>query len=183
MEREKARVDMGEKKRTLVGHFRHEIGHFYWDVLVKNRREEEFIAHFGDHNNPPYAEALEAHYQNGPPADWAKSYISAYASMHPWEDFAETWAAYLSMVSVLDTAHHMGLGEAIDPFHADLPTLVNRYQRLGIAMNEMNRSMGLSDAAPESLGPAVIEKLDFIHQLMQAGRSENGMLNADAAVA
>jgi hypothetical protein len=183
VEREKARVDLGEKKRTLVGHFRHEIGHFYWDVLIKGRREKEFIDQFGDHNSPPYAEALQAHYQNGPPADWADHYISAYASMHPWEDFAETWAGYLSMVSVLDTAHHMGLGQAIDAFHVDLPTIVNRYLRLGIAMNEMNRSMGLSDAAPEVLGPEVIEKLTFIHKLMQVGRSENGMLQAKAAVA
>ena len=112
---EKLRVDMGESKRTLIGHFRHEIAHFYWDMLVKNRREEACAAVFGDHNNPTYAETLELHYANGPPADWAERYISAYASMHPWEDFAETWATYLAMVSAaLDTAHHRGLGGESD---------------------------------------------------------------------
>ena len=70
VEREKLRVDLGEAQRTLIGHFRHEIGHYYWDMLVKGRREDEFIAVFGDHNSPTYAEALERHYQEGPPADW-----------------------------------------------------------------------------------------------------------------
>lgn len=176
VEREKARVSMGESKRTLIGHFRHEIGHFYWDVLLKNRREEDFVRVFGDHNNPPYATALETYYQNGPAADWAEHYISAYASMHPWEDFAETWGAYLSMVSALDTAHHMGMGGETDPIHADIAAMISRYQRLGIAMNEMNRSMGLLDVVPEILVPEVITKLTFVHELAQLGRRENGAL-------
>lgn len=173
VEREKLRVDLGESQRTLIGHFRHEIGHFYWDVLVKGRREEEFKALFGDHNNPTYAEALDIHYKNGPPADWPTRFISAYASMHPWEDFAETWATYLDMVSALDTAWHMGFGGEADPVNADVHAMIIRYQRLGIAMNEINRSMGLLDVVPEVFVPPVVEKLQFIHDLALAGRSEN----------
>jgi len=180
VEREKLRVDMGEGKRTLIGHFRHEIGHFYWDVLVKNRREESFTELFGDPNDPTYAEALELHYKQGPPADWAEHFISAYASMHPWEDFAETWATYLSMISALDTADHVGFGGETDPIHADLSAMIARYQQLGIALNEMNRSMGLLDLVPEVLVTPVIDKLHFIHALVQQGRMENGVLKPHA---
>jgi hypothetical protein len=173
VEREKLRVDMGEAQRTLIGHFRHEIGHFYWDVLVKGRREDEFQAAFGDHNNPTYSDALDTHYKNGPPLDWSTRFISAYASMHPWEDFAETWATYLDMVSTLDTAYHMGFGGEADPINADLNAMIVRYQRLGIAMNEMNRSVGLLDVVPEIFVRPVIEKLQFVHGLVLAGRAEN----------
>jgi hypothetical protein len=176
VEREKLRVDMGEAHRTLIGHFRHEIAHFYWDMLVKGRREPEFVAVFGDHNQPSYAEALEAHYQNGPPADWALNYVSAYASMHPWEDFAETWATYLDMVSALDTAAHMGFHEPIDPRTAEIEPMVKLYQELGVALNEINRSMGLLDVVPEVIVPPVVEKLRYVHQLVAQGRAENGAL-------
>jgi len=176
VEREKRRVDMGESKRTLIGHFRHEVGHFYWDVLVKDRREDAFKEVFGDHNNPTYSEALERHYKDGPPSDWADRFISAYASMHPWEDFAETWAAYLSMVSALDTSFHMGFTRQFDPVTSDLEPMLVRYQQLGVALNEMNRSMGLLDLVPEIFVPPVREKLRFIHELVGQGRAENGVL-------
>jgi hypothetical protein len=175
VERERLRVDFGEAQRTLLGHFRHEIGH-YWDVLVRNRREAECQAVFGDHNRPTYAEALDNHYKNGPAADWALRHVSAYASMHPWEDFAETWATYLDMVSELDTAHHVGFGGESDPVHADLATMIAAYQRLGIALNELNRSLGLMDAVPEVIVSPVIDKLHFIHELVHQGRAENGAL-------
>jgi hypothetical protein len=176
VEREKLRVDMGEAHRTLIGHFRHEIGHYYWDMLVKGRREDECKAVFGDHEHPTYSEALDAHYKNGPPADWRQSYISAYATMHPWEDFAETWGTYLDMVSELDTAHYHGFGGNADPVHGELMAMVLRYQELGIALNEINRSVGLLDVVPEVFVTPVIEKLKFVHRLAQLGRAENGAL-------
>jgi hypothetical protein len=173
VEREKLRVEMGEAQRTLLGHFRHEIGHFYWDVLVKGRREPECQAIFGDPNSPTYDQALDAYYKNGPRPDWPTAYISAYATMHPWEDFAETWAAYLDMTSSLDTAHNNGLGGVNDPVHADLDSMVRRYQDLGVAMNEINRSIGLHDAVPDIFVEPVVAKLRFIHELVQQGRAEN----------
>jgi hypothetical protein len=175
VEREKLRVDFGEAQRTLIGHFRHEIGHYYWDQLVKGRREVECIAVFGDHNQPTYAEALENYYKNGPAPDWPQRCISAYASMHPWEDFAETWAAYLDMVSGLDTAQHAGFGGVTEPVEADIVDMTRRYQELGVSLNEVNRSMGLLDVVPEVFVEPVIEKLAFIHQLVRAGREENGI--------
>lgn len=169
VERERLRVDLGESQRTLLGHFRHEIGHYYWAVLVRNRREADCQAVFGDHNQPTYAEALDHYYHNGPTTDWALRHVSAYASMHPWEDFAETWATYLDMVSELDTAHHVGFGGESDPAHADLAAMITTYQRLGIALNELNRSLGLMDAVPEVIVSPVVDKLHFIHELVHQG--------------
>lgn len=170
-ERERTRVEMGESQRTLIGHFRHEIGHYYWDLLIKDRTEEEFKVFFGDHHCPNYAEALQQHYQNGPPFDWRSRFVTAYATMHPWEDFAETWATYLDMISTLDTASHNGLIEAGQTL-LDFDAMLLTYGRLGIALNEFNRNLGLLDAAPKIFVAPVVEKLRYVHRLIAAsGRS------------
>jgi hypothetical protein len=176
VEREKLRVGMREAHRTLIGHFRHEIGHFYWDVLVKGQREAECAAVFGDHNNPTYQDALATYYQTGPRPDWRQYFVSAYATMHPWEDFAETWAVYLDITSTLETAANVGFPGQTDPAQADLDHMVRRLQELALSLNEINRNQGLPDVVPEVLGPPVVEKLRYIHQLVQAGRSINGAL-------
>ena len=120
-EREKRRVELGEPYRTLLGHLRHEVGHYYWDVLVRDGgRIEASRAVFGD-ESLDYQEALERHYQNGAPAGWQETYVSAYATMHPWEDFAETWTHYLHMVDTLDTAASFGM--AVEPGTVTDPTL------------------------------------------------------------
>lgn len=165
-ERERLRVDMGEAHRTVVGHFRHEIGHYYWDLLVRGRCEDAFRTLFGDPATPSYRDALERHYRDGPPADWPLRYVSAYATMHPWEDWAETFALYLDIASVLDTAANMGL---IQPVAADdLSAMVREFSRLGLILNEVNREMGLIDVVPEVITPAILEKLAFVHRLVRA---------------
>lgn len=174
VEREKNRVAFGEAHRTLIGHFRHEIGHYYWQLLVQNRREEAFKAVFGDHDNPSYSEALDTYYRNGPAPDWPQRCVSAYASMHPWEDFAETFRAYLEMISVLDTAENVSLlldEEEKESFAGiELDTLLRHYEQLGIKANELNRAMGLPDLVPEVFTPAVADKMRFIHRLVKTGR-------------
>jgi hypothetical protein len=167
-ERERRRVQFGEDRRTLIGHFRHEIGHYYWEVLVRGAAVAECKALFGDHNEQSYEEALARHYQSAPPADWRDRYVSAYATMHPWEDFAETFATYLDMVCLLDTAHHLGLCQTEAIPQPEIDTMVVQYQRIGIVMNEMNRAVGLIDAVPEVFGPVVTEKLRFIHGLINS---------------
>ncbi len=167
VEREKLRVAMGEKHRTLIGHFRHEIGHYYWAVLVRGREEMEprFRAVFGDHDAVAYQDALNRYYDEGPPADWAEHFPTEYAAMHPWEDFAETFALYLEMVDTLDTARHMELG---GPGVLDTcGPMIDAYQRLGVAVNELNRSMGLKDLVTRRFNPPVIEKLHFVHDVVQ----------------
>lgn len=170
VEREKNRVLFQEAHRTVIGHFRHEIAHYYWEMLVKGSCEQEFIAEFGNHENPTYSDSQQHYYTNGAASGWQSSYISAYATMHPWEDFAETFAAYLDMVSVLDTALHMGVGDSLDPTQADLPAMVERYIKLGVLLNEMNRAMGLIDLVPEIFAPPIVAKLCFVHDLVRRAR-------------
>jgi len=170
VEREKARVRFEEAHRTVIGHFRHEIGHYFWAMLVRGRCEPDFSRVFGDHQALAYPEAQQRYYQTGPPADWPLRYVSAYAAMHPWEDFAETFANYLDMVSVLDTALQTGVGD-LDPTRAELPAMVERYVGLGVLLNEMNRAMGLPDLVPEVFNPAVEAKLAFVHDLVCASRA------------
>jgi len=44
VDREQMREDMNESYRTVIGHFRHEIGHYYWDPLVFD--DEQVLADF-----------------------------------------------------------------------------------------------------------------------------------------
>ncbi|MBU9378624.1 zinc-binding metallopeptidase family protein [Burkholderia gladioli] len=181
-ERERVRAAMHEPYRTLVGHFRHEIGHYYFDrLIVGSDWQEAFRERFGD-ERADYQAALDAHYQNGAPAGWEDSYISEYASMHPWEDWAETWAHYLHMVDTLDTANACGL--VLDPDDDSLPhlddqtsvdeasfgNLMRRWFPLTYALNSLNRSMGVADAYPFALSPAVVAKLRFVHRVISATR-------------
>ncbi|WP_029004302.1 zinc-binding metallopeptidase family protein [Azorhizobium doebereinerae] len=180
-EREKRRTSMSEPYRTLLGHFRHEVGHYYWDVLVRDGgRLDAFRALFGD-EQADYGAALQAHYDNGPPADWQNAFISSYATAHPWEDFAETFAHYLHMVDALETAGAFGLRlrpripgadelrAEVDfsPYRADGVTeLVDAFVPLTVAINAINRSMGQPDLYPFVLNTPAIAKLKFIHELV-----------------
>ena len=169
-EREKLRVDLGEAQRTLIGHFRHEIGHYFWELLIRGRREDEFKRIFGDFENPSYDDALERHYRDGPPADWQTRFVSAYATMHPWEDWAETFAHYLDMASVLETAANIKL---IPPVAwDDFDTMLAYFRRLGIVVNELNRTMGLIDFVPEVITEAVEGKLRAVHAIVRAAADE-----------
>ncbi len=163
VERERARVAFQEPQRTLVGHFRHELGHYYWDLLIKGQREEECREFFGDERDPTYDVALNNYYQNGPLLNWQTSFVSAYASMHPWEDFAETFGTYLDMISILES----GKNRTGDEFRKQsCEKLLKEYQVLGTLANELNREMGLKDLVPEVFSPDVVKKLCYIHQLV-----------------
>lgn len=184
-ERERRRTSMGEPYRTLLGHFRHEVGHYYWDLLVWDRGKVERSRQvFGDETQD-YGEALQRHYANGPPPEWQRAFISSYATAHPWEDFAETWAHYIHMVDALETAQVFGIdvsaalaagaalaGDgAFDPYHAaDARTLAAAWVPLTIAINSVNRSMGQPDLYPFVLSPAVVAKLEFVHEIIMADR-------------
>lgn len=171
--REEMREKMQEKYRTLLGHFRHEIGHYYWERLVNNDAWLlPFRALFGDERQD-YDAALQRHYGQ-PIAAWAENFISQYASSHPWEDWAETWAHYLHMFDTLDTARAFGFainGQALaaeETGIGDFERLVADWGGLTIAMNALNESMGLPPAYPFALTPRVVNKLRFVHQVVQA---------------
>lgn len=167
--REKMRVAMQERYRTLLGHFRHEIGHYYWERLIKgSQRLEPFRALFGD-EQADYSQALQRHYQSGPPAGFADSYISSYAAAHPWEDWAETFAHYLHVIDTLETAQHFGFISDVPrnvsvPDVADFDLLMREWFDLVIALNALNRSMGLPDVYPFAISQTVREKLAFVHR-------------------
>lgn len=182
-EREKRRTDMGEPYRTLLGHFRHESGHYVWDRLVRDDPAllERFRALFGDERED-YGEALKRHYANGAPADWQANFVSAYATAHPWEDFAETWAHYLHIVDTLETARAFGLkirpriteGAELEseidfnPHKArHIEDLIEPWLPLTYAVNSLNRSMGQPDLYPFILSASVIGKLGFMNGMVR----------------
>jgi hypothetical protein len=184
-ERENRRSAMGEPYRTLLGHFRHEIGHYYWDRLVRDSAALAACRDmFGD-DRRDYDEALRAHYQYGAPANWQESFVSAYATCHPWEDFAETWAHYFHIVDTLEMARAFGvdihprveagaeLETHIDfqPYRAQsVEQLVDSWLPLTFALNSINRSMGQPDLYPFILTPTIVGKLGFIQGLCAAPR-------------
>jgi hypothetical protein len=167
VERERVRKQMHEPHRSLIGHFRHEVGHYYWMTLVEGKCEDECNAVFGDYRDPPYAEALERHYTEGSAPGWQGRFVSAYATAHPWEDFAETWGFYLDMWEVLSTMHHHLTSLAADPKILPIEALAKTYQELGVFFNEVNRTMGLKDLVPEVISDEVVKKLAFIHDLVR----------------
>jgi hypothetical protein len=182
-ERERRRQGLGEPYRTLLGHMRHESGHYYWDRLIRDSAAlEPFRTLFGDEQQD-YGAALRQHYQNGPPADWQNAFVSSYASSHPWEDWAETWAHYLHMVDALETAADNGL--VLRPRRADEPALprlpdtivsgrmpfdrlIDSWFALTYALNNLNRSLGQPDGYPFVLSTAAVQKLRFVHDVVTA---------------
>jgi hypothetical protein len=189
-ERERRRHSMGEAYRTLLGHFRHEIGHYYWDRLVRDRpaMRGRFREVFGD-ERVDYEAALQTHYAEGAPPDWRERFVTAYASSHPWEDFAETWAHYLHIVDTLETATAFGLslhpriarGEELsadvdfDPSRNNtIGSLMKAWLPLTFAVNSLNRGMGQPDLYPFVLSPVVVGKLGFIHDLVHGSLVPHG---------
>ena len=188
--RELARKAMREPYRTLLGHFRHEVGHYYWDRLVAGTPWlDGFHQLFGD-ESADYAASLQRNYSEGPPSDWPQRFVSAYASTHPWEDWAECWAHYLHMRDAIDTARGFGLIASLNVDQADLEftpfalnalwqpdhpeaehflAFLNHWNRLTLMLNQMSRSMGQPDFYPFTLPSAVLAKLQFIHLVVTSG--------------
>ena len=181
--REALRVRLGEPYRTMLGHFRHEIGHYYQQQLVASEPLlGECRALFGD-ERASYSDALQRHYVFGAPEDWADSFISEYATMHPWEDFAETFAHYLHITGTLATAASAGVVldsdrvdgviahdvvPAVDYSVLGLERALNDWHWLSMMFNRVNRSMGQRDLYPFTLTEPVVEKLAFVHRLVTA---------------
>jgi len=184
-ERERRRVEMHEPYRTMLGHLRHESGHYYWERLIEQAgRLETFREVFGDERSD-YAQALQAHYASGGlPQAWNERFVSAYATAHPWEDWAETWAHYLHMVDLLETAASYNtrltvpgtedeVEEVSNPFETgepDFETLVNQWIPVTLLVNSLNRSLGQEDAYPFALSAAALEKLRYVHDVIAEER-------------
>ncbi len=164
--RERLRTQLDEPYRTMLGHFRHESGHYFEWQLV---RGEEQLARarelFGD-ERADYQAELDRHYAEGPPDGWESSHISAYATMHPFEDFAETWAHYLHICDTIETASAYGLtAEPPTDGGSFRDVVVGTWVPLAIALNMINRSMGQDDLYPFVIPAPVLDKLDFVASL------------------
>ncbi|MBH0079659.1 zinc-binding metallopeptidase family protein [Pseudoalteromonas sp. NZS11] len=183
--RSQAKVAMGERYRTLLGHFRHELGHYYFDQLIANSPKKHALCkqYFGD-DELDYQQALDTHYKQGAPANWHETFISEYATMHPYEDWAETWAHYMHIIDTLETAKNFSItgsttGNEFELDEADelrlpqsayyfnsqtsIDAILDTWMEFSIILNSLNRSMGLADAYPFVLTQAVRTKLSFIH--------------------
>ena len=182
--REGRRRQLGEPYRTVLGHLRHELGHYFQPLIITSEADwQRCRALFGD-ERASYDEALERHYAEGAPADWDERHVSAYATMHPWEDWAETFAHYLHIRDTLQTAAEYGVSVhgpravATDPSLRATPRpsdaegegtfagLLDQWLPLTYALNAVNRSMGRDDLYPFTLAEPVIEKLEFVHTQM-----------------
>jgi hypothetical protein len=181
--REQIRHAMHEPYRTLLGHFRHEIGHYYWNRLIWGATWLEPCRKlFGD-ERASYSEALKRNYEQGPPPDWPLSYISAYATMHPWEDWAETWAHFMHIMDCVETAMSFGLSAddtecAIVPFGKDalyapddpdadhFLRMLNGWTEVTIVLNELSRAMGEPDVYPFVLSKTAVAKLQFVQMVV-----------------
>ncbi|MGB3210203.1 MAG: putative zinc-binding peptidase [Desulforhopalus sp.] len=179
--RVKMRLDMNERYRTLLGHFRHEVGHYYWQLLVsRSEHLDAFRKLYGDEQQD-YGAALKTYYDQGAPEKWQNHHISAYASSHPWEDWAETWAHYLHIIDTLETAQAYGLAvtglplkmlslsefiELNSTYDESFKRLISEWLPLTFAFNAINRSMGMEDIYPFVLSGGVIDKLHFVHKII-----------------
>ena len=193
--RVKMRESMGEAYRTLLGHFRHEIGHYYWDRLVRDDPAmlDECRAIFGDERED-YEAAMKRHYENGAPANWGETFVSAYATMHAWEDFAETFAHYLHIVDSLETAQSFGIAvhprdahsldadATLDPYAAtSAEAMLAVWGPICFAVNALNRGMGQPDLYPFVLAPAVRAKIEFMRKLVARSRHAAAPTHKQAA--
>ena len=192
--REKERTLQKEPYRTLLGHFRHEIGHYFWDRLIaQGSLLGAFRAAFGD-ERADYQLALQRHYREGPPPGWERRFISAYSTMHPWEDWAETWAHYMHMVDALETAGATGLAlrpkradeprmqpppDPLNPDDRDFDSMIESWLSLTYVLNNLSRGLGLPDSYPFVLSAPAIDKLRFIHETID--RHGNGSADRWAA--
>lgn len=165
--RERVREQLAEPYRTMLGHFRHEVGHYYqWRLVEQTDRIRECRELFGD-ETADYAAALQRHYDQGPPADWPASFISTYATMHPYEDFAETWAHYLHICDAVETAGEYGMApRGLLDAHPGFRELVTKvWIPLSTALNMMSRSIGSDDLYPFVIPAPVLDKLEFVASL------------------
>ena len=181
-ERERLRAQLGEPYRTLIGHMRHEIGHYYWQRLIVNHKGnlDKFRSYFGDERQD-YGKALESYYQNDPNQNWNNQFLSTYASSHPWEDWAETWAHYFHIMDTVETAHWFGMrispkvsndqsvsvDEFCEPYaESEFEKILQSCLPLTFAVNSLNRGMGQPDIYPFILNDAVVNKFNFVHKVI-----------------
>lgn len=175
--REQRRELLNEPYRTVLGHLRHEVGHFYWCQLIAHSDYlEQYRLHFGDERQD-YDSALQSYYKNAETkVGWSSQFVTRYASSHPWEDWAETWAHYLNIHDALETAaawyvsvRDISLAQQKNIFTSNnkfRQQLTSAWPQLCEYLNAVFRSTGVNGEYPPHLTDTVIAKLTFIHQVV-----------------
>lgn len=174
VEREATRVAFGEPVRSLLGHLRHEFGHYLQQRWITGPAAEACRAVFGDERED-YAAALARYHAEGPPADWQQRFVTAYASAHPFEDWAETCAHVLLVSDAVQTAESWGLrldgpvARARPKSSRSQPmdrVVIEHWLPVAQFLNAMNRSLGLRDSYPYLMPDAVLQKMALVQRLL-----------------
>ena len=168
--RVRARSALNERQRTVLGHFRHESGHYFWDKIFYKLPLADYFDEVFGRTNLTYKESLDAYYNQGPRRNWSDGYISAYASSHPSEDWAETWNHYLLIFECLETAHEIGLTDE-NPFSMEISEILDMWRRISTKLNQLNRSIGLPDAYPFVITSRIEQKILYVASLMKSLKS------------
>tara|TARA_A100001015_G_scaffold70044_1_gene77573 strand:+ start:5572 stop:6681 length:1110 start_codon:yes stop_codon:yes gene_type:complete len=167
-----ARSELNERQRTILGHFRHESGHYFWDKFFSQLSLGQYFDEIFGICEPDYRESLDYYYKNGPPRNWHDGYISAYATAHPSEDWAETWSHYLLIHECLDSAQTLGMIEQL-PQGLNMGEALKVWRPLAVMLNQMNRSIGLQDAYPFVITRRIEQKLQYVDSLVKALKLKN----------
>ena len=165
--RGQAKSNLNERQRTVLGHFRHEVGHYCWEKIFSHLPLAEYFGEVFGEPKLSYQASLNSYYENGPPNNWHDAYISAYASSHPSEDWAETWNHYLLIYECLETAYELGLVNE-SPSSTDIFGILSRWQDLAVTMNQLSRSIGVNDAYPFIITSRIKEKLNYVSSLIES---------------
>ncbi|HBN75437.1 MAG TPA: hypothetical protein DD473_06390 [Planctomycetaceae bacterium] len=170
--RERTRLELNEPQRTLIGHMRHEIGHYIDMCYLQKVAAEKYAEVFGDPNAVSYGDAKDLYYKQGAPDNWAENYVSAYATMHPMEDMAETMNVYLDLISIARTANVFHYSKIDISPRANIDKFVQDTLKVAVVVSEFNSDLGLMPLLPEQLPQSVVDKIGFIHSLR--GSNSNG---------
>lgn len=170
--REATRVILREPQRTLIGHMRHEVGHYIDWAYAYRFDKDGYVKVFGDPLKIDYEKSKNRYYQVGPQPNWELHYVSAYSSMHPWEDFAECTNVYLDILSIAETANDQGFPTIPIGSEAKIEEIIHDTLRLAVVISEFNCDLGLPPLLPEKIPVPVVQKLGYIHSLRRKDMRE-----------
>ena len=175
--REQVREAMGEPYRTLLGHFRHESGHYFWDRLVAPDPESLDVV------SRPVRRRARGLCGGAERALCAKARrptgrrISSAPMPAPIPGRISPKAGRIICTSSTRWRRRRAFDLSVvtrrkttrinfDPHNAaSMQQLIDAWLPITFTVNGLNRSMGQPDLYPFILSPRTIAKLAFVHAL------------------